>query len=133
MIKREFNVFAIVGASTVLIDFVSYRGLIQLQTIDVDMAKAAGFMVGALFAYFANRFWTFGHKPLTVGSPFRFIVLYVSTLCANVLINSLTLKLIANKAASFQLAFLLATGISACLNFLGMKFFVFRKYSKSYW
>lgn len=129
MIKREFMVFLIVGASTALIDFITYRGLIQLQAIDVDMAKATGFVIGALFAYFANRFWTFGHKPNTVGSPFRFIVLYLSTLCANVIMNALSLKLIANKAASFQLAFLLATGISASLNFLGMKFFVFRRSS----
>ena len=126
MIKRELAIFLIVGASTVLVDFVSYRALIGFQVMKVDMAKATGFLVGTLFAYFANRFWTFGHKSHIPGSAWRFSALYVSTLGANVLINAFALKLLADVAASIQLAFLLATGVSACLNFLGMKFFVFR-------
>jgi len=126
MIKRELVIFLIVGALTVLVDFMTYRGLIELQVMEVHMAKATGFLVGTLFAYFANRFWTFSHKSHVPGSALRFAVLYASTLGANVLINALALRLLADVAATFQLAFLLATGVSASLNFLGMKFFVFK-------
>jgi putative flippase GtrA len=126
MIKREFAMFLIVGVSTVLVDFISYRGLTGFQVMEVDMAKATGFLVGTIFAYFANRFWTFGHKPHVPGSAWRFSALYASTLSANVLINALALRLLADVAAAIQLAFLLATGVSACLNFLGMKLFVFK-------
>jgi putative flippase GtrA len=126
MIKRELAIFLIVGVSTVLVDFISYRGLIGFQVMEVDMAKAAGFLVGTLFAYFANRFWTFGHNPHVPGSVWRFSALYASTLGANVLTNALVLKLLADMAISIQLAFLLATGVSTCLNFLGMKLFVFK-------
>jgi putative flippase GtrA len=48
------------------------------------------------------------------------------TLGTNVLINALALKLLADISAAIQLAFVLATGVSACLNFIGMKLFVFR-------
>ena len=126
MIKRELAIFLIVGVSTVLVDFISYRGLIGFQVMEVDMAKATGFLVGTLFAYFANRFWTFGHNPHVPGSVWRFSALYASTLGANVLTNALVLKLLADMAIAIQLAFLLATGVSACLNFLGMKLFVFK-------
>ncbi len=126
MIKRELVIFLIVGASTVLVDFMIYRGLIQFQVMEVDMAKATGFLVGTLFAYFANRFWTFVHKSHAPGSAWRFSALYASTLGANILINALALKLLADTAVAFQLAFLLATGVSASLNFLGMKLFVFK-------
>jgi putative flippase GtrA len=126
MIKRELAIFLIVGVSTVLVDFISYRGLIGFQVMEVDMAKAAGFLVGTLFAFFANRFWTFGHNPHVPGSVWRFSALYASTLGANVLTNALVLKLLADMAIAIQLAFLLATGVSACLNFLGMKLFVFK-------
>lgn len=129
MIKRELVLFLIVGASTVLVDFMSYRALLQFQVMEVDVAKATGFLVGTLFAYFANRFWTFGNKSHAPGSAWRFLALYVSTLGANVLINSLALKLFADMAIVFQLSFLLATGVSACLNFLGMKLFVFKPIS----
>ena len=126
MIKRELVIFVFVGASTVLIDFISYLSLIQFQVMEVDMAKAIGFLVGTTFAYFANRFWSFSHNSHAPGSAWRFMVLYVSTLGANVLINALSLKLLADTSVAFQLAFLLATGVSASLNFLGMKFFVFK-------
>jgi putative flippase GtrA len=126
MIKRELAIFLVVGASTVLLDFISYRGLVGFQVMEVDMAKATGFLVGTLFAYFANRFWTFGHKPQIPGSGWRFSALYVVTLGTNVLINLVSLKLLANVAASFQLSYLLSTVVSACLNFLGMRLFVFR-------
>jgi len=126
MMKRELAIFLVVGASTVLVDFISYRGLIGFQVMEVDMAKATGFLVGTLFAYFANRFLTFGNKSHVSGSAWRFSALYTGTLVANVLINALVLKLLADLAFAIQLAFLLATGVSACLNFLGMKLFVFR-------
>lgn len=131
MIKRELVIFLLVGTSTVLVDFFCYRGLIEFEAMDVDAAKATGFLIGTLFAYFANRYWTFGDKPHLPGSAWRFVVLYASTLGANVLINALALKLLADMSVAIQLAFLLATGISACLNFLGMKLFVFRPISLS--
>lgn len=126
MIKHELATFLLVGTSTVLLDFISYRGLIEFEVMEVDMAKATGFLVGTLFAYFANRYWTFGYKSHVPGSAWRFAVLYASTLGTNVLINALALKLLADMVTAIQLAFLLATGVSACLNFLGMKLFVFR-------
>lgn len=126
MIKKELAVFLIVGTLTVLVDFFSYRILIGLDIFNIDVAKAAGFLTGTLFAYFANRFWTFGHKSHNPGSVGRFILLYAVTLGTNVLVNSLALKLFANTFAPVQLAFLMATGLTACLNFLGMKLFVFR-------
>ena len=129
--RRELVVFAIVGTFTVMVDFITYRGLAEYKVVGVDMAKATGFLVGTLFSYVANRFWTFGQKLYRRGSAWRFSVLYASTLSANILINAVALKAINNTVVAFQLAFLLATGVSACLNFLGMKLFVFRAISKS--
>ena len=126
MIRRELATFLIVGGLTVLVDFLSYRVLIGFEVFDTNMAKASGFLIGTLFAYFGNRFWTFGHKPHMPGSAWRFAILYAGTLGANVLVNSFALILFANTIAAIQLAFLVATGVSVCLNFLGMKFFVFR-------
>ena len=88
MIRRELPIFLVVGTLTVLIDFLTYRGLIWAQVFSVDMAKGTGFIVGTLFAYFANRFWTFGHKAHAGGSVWRFIIVYSITLAVNVLVNS---------------------------------------------
>jgi putative flippase GtrA len=88
MIRRELGIFLIVGTLTVVIDFLTYRGLIWAQLLGVDSAKGMGFLIGTVFAYFANRFWTFGHKAHAIGSVWRFIAVYSLTLAANVLVNS---------------------------------------------
>jgi putative flippase GtrA len=126
MIRRELAIFLIVGSLTVLIDFLIYRSLVWTGLVSVNVAKAVGFLTGTVFAYFANRFWTFAHKAHAAGSMWRFIFLYAITLGANVLINSIALALLPNMAVTIQVPFLLATGVSASLNFIGMKLFVFR-------
>jgi putative flippase GtrA len=126
MIKRELIIFLIVGLLTVAVDFATYRSLLWLEGVGADLAKAIGFITGTVFAYFANRFWTFGGRPHASGSAARFILLYALTLGANVWINSILLKQFSLHSYAIALAFVFATAISAALNFLGMKFFVFK-------
>lgn len=126
MIKRELFRFLIVGSLTVVVDFVTYRGLLWFEVLNVDMAKGMGFVGGTVFAYFANRLWTFGGRPHAPGSAGRFVVLYAITLGANILVNAILLNQLADYAYAITGAFLFATTISAALNFLGMKFFVFK-------
>ena len=125
MIKRELGIFLVVGTLTVLVDFLSYQGLLALSGWGNDTAKAIGFLVGTLFAYVANRFWTFGHQTHAGSSVWRFGLLYAATLGANVATNALMLQALGPRAGAVQLAFLVATGVSAVMNFLGMKFYVF--------
>lgn len=131
MIKRELVIFLVVGTLTVFVDFATYSSLTQIKVMEVNIAKAIGFSAGALFAYFANRCWTFGHQLHAEGNAWRFSALYVSTLGANVFINSLALRLFVDITSAIQVAFLLATVVSACLNFIGMKFFVFKSIQAS--
>lgn len=127
MIKRELATFLVVGLLTVLVDFLTYRALIYTALLAINAAKAAGFMTGTVFAYFANRSWTFGHHAHSRGSAWRFAILYMVTLATNVWVNAVALMLFREAAlAAVQWAFLLATGISASLNFVGMKWFVFK-------
>ncbi|MGY1449117.1 GtrA family protein [Pseudomonas chlororaphis] len=126
MIKRELAIFLVVGSLTVLIDYLTYRGLVWTGWMNIDLAKAVGFLTGTLFAYFANKVWTFGHKEHAPGSIWRFALLYAITLSANVLVNAGCLALLNTASIAVQIAFLIATGVSAALNFLGMKLFVFK-------
>jgi putative flippase GtrA len=127
MIRREAAIFLVVGSITVVVDFAAYTLLQGWLTLPVDVAKGVGFLVGTAFAYFANRHWTFGHQNSAQGSAWRFALLYGVTLAFNVMINAACLHVFLGLAWSRQVAFLMATGVSACLNFLGMKYFVFRQ------
>ena len=127
MIRRELAVFLVVGTLTVAVDYLAYQVLAGSGLLNTPAAKAAGFLAGTVFAYAANRFWTFGRNAHAAGSFMRFGILYALTLGVNVLVNSAALFLLDNLAFQVQMAFLLATGTSATLNFIGMKFFVFRQ------
>ena len=126
MIKKEMICFLIVGILTVLFDFIAYTLCLWSHFFSVSFSKAFGFISGTFFAYLANRFWTFSHKKKGKGGAFKFAILYLSTLGVNVFVNSISIEILKDITDySTQLSFLIATGLSATLNFLGMKFFVF--------
>ncbi len=121
--RGEVGRFLVVGATTVAIDLASYR-LLMWVGLAVALAKGLGFIAGTVFAYHANRLWTFaaqGGRRRFV----RFCALYAATLAVNVAINSAALFLLGLGEPALAMAFLAATGASATLNFLGMKFLVF--------
>lgn len=124
MIKRELSIFIAVGCLTVALDFMVYRSLTYFFLCDISLAKAIGFISGCIFAYFANRFWTFKKQSTHSGSLWRFTLVYVGSLVANILINQGILSSWDSLAALY-VAFFVATGVSATLNFIGMKWFVF--------
>jgi len=124
-LRGQLARFLVVGCTAMGIDFAVYRGLLALGTA-IHPAKGIGFVVGALFAYFANRAITF-----QLGSGWRqdevvrFVKVYAGALLANVAVNFLVLSLTGRTEAGIGFAFVVATGVSAALNFLGMKLFVF--------
>jgi putative flippase GtrA len=131
MLNRELGIFIVVGSLTVVVDFLFYRALVWSSLLDIDLAKGASFIIGTVFAYFSNRFWTFGHQSQAPGSAWRFCALYTTTLLVNVMVNSIALTQPLQFNISILAAFLLATGVSATLNFIGMKFFVFKSAHQS--
>lgn len=126
MIRKELSVFLVVGTSTVVVDYATYVALLNWASLAVDLAKGLGFLTGTVYAYFVNRIWTFGHQQAAAGSARRFALLYALTLGANVLINAGVLRLLGEWGMARQMAFFVATGVSAVLNFLGMKLYVFQ-------
>lgn len=122
MMRRELARFLVVGSLTVLVDLIAYRSVLASGLAAVAAAKAAGFLAGTVFAYFANRAWTFGHADAAPGSALRFALVYCATLLANVAVNAAVLA----QGTGTTPAFLAATAVSAVLNFAGMKYLVFR-------
>lgn len=125
MITKELRIFLVVGSLTVLLDYLVYRAGVWVAVPTVHLAKAIGFVAGTIFAYLANRYWTFGNGNHATGSMWRFAALYAATLLLNTGVNGLALLVLGQLPGAVQLAFLLATGLSATLNFIGMKYFVF--------
>jgi putative flippase GtrA len=126
--RKEVLRFLVVGFTTVAIDYLTYRGLVAIGAAYAP-AKATSFIAGTVFAYFANRFWTFGGQGTSPGSVPRFAILYATTLLCNVAVNSSLLSIFPSQPFAIQGAFVVATGVSATLNFLGMKYLVFKPHA----
>lgn len=131
MIKQEIKTFLIVGSLTVLTDFLTYQLLLLSSLLSIDTAKGLSFLTGTLFAYVTNRFWTFAHRQPARGSILRFAVLYTFTLYVNVVVNSTMLNVFSEFRWHIQAAFIIATGLTATLNFIGMKWFTFKEHIPS--
>ena len=116
--------FLVIGGTTVLIDLLCYS-IFLFVGLQTHLSKGMSFSSGTVFAYFANRKITFRSDRSGTGRFILFALLYLSTLGVNVFTNERVLDWFERVEFAYAVAFLLATGISATLNFIGMKFVVF--------
>ncbi len=119
-LKKELKRFLIAGFSAVGTDLLAYY--ILLNFFSHDISKAISFFLGTIVAFIINKYWTFEKHDKSYREISEFTILYTLTLGANVITN----KFILDQINSILIAFLVATGVSTILNFLGQKFWVFK-------
>ena len=119
-LKKELKCFLIAGLSAVGTDFITYY--IMLNFLHHDIAKILSFILGTIVAFVINKYWTFERYKKSYKQIFQFVILYSATLFVNVMINRSVLDF----TELVFLAFLIATGASTILNFVGQKWWVFK-------
>tara|TARA_B110001454_G_scaffold200666_1_gene206471 strand:+ start:318 stop:713 length:396 start_codon:yes stop_codon:yes gene_type:complete len=119
---KQISRFSVAGLSAVAVDFLSYYSLINY--LSYDISKTLSFIIGAVVAYVINKFWTFEKNNLSFKELAKFALLYTFSLILNVYMNKLFLDITNNITI---IAFLVATGSSALINFVGQKWWVFKK------
>ncbi len=120
-IKGEIGKFFIAGLIVVAVDALIYYFLLFI--LSPLFSKAIAFIFGTITAYLLNKFWTFKKLGYSRVEIIKFISLYALAMVINVGINSLILFIL----NSLSIAYLLATATSASFNFVGQKFFVFKR------
>jgi putative flippase GtrA len=121
----EFVRFVSIGATSTIVDFIAYWCL--LFVLDIQWAKAAGYVAGTAFSIFANYRWNFAYKGgnrLAVVA--KCCVLYATALVLNVAVNSLFISLLGEERLALLVAFTAAVGLCTVYNFIGMKYLIFR-------
>ena len=103
--------FGAAGLANVGVDLSVYAGLLFFGAA-IPAAKAAAFICGTTFAYFANKNWTFRAGKGSAGQFGAFAALYAVSMAVNVGANS---AMIAALGATLALA------LSATMNFIGMR------------
>jgi len=128
-LKYETGRFLLVGGSIVLVDLICYLSLMYLG-FETSISKGISFCFGAILGYFANRSYTFQSSEAGFLRFAVFCMLYLFSLFVNVFSNDVIIKLTNQVFGSIIIAFLIATSISATINFIGMKYFIFKASNK---
>ena len=119
---KEVLRFLVGGGTAVVVDFCIYR-LLLLFSWNMDIAKMISFICGAGVGFIINKFWTFERKQFVLKEVLKYVALYTCTGVINAIVNRCTLSII-----NIQImGFLVATGVSTVLNFLGQKYVVFER------
>ena len=115
--------FILVGLCSVSIDLIFYYFFIYFEIFDPNNSKRLSFVIGALFAFYANRSYVFKVSEKKISHFFLFCLLYLGSF----LLNSFTHDYIYLISKITFLSFLCATAISTIVNYLGQKFIIFKK------
>lgn len=119
---REILRFIVGGGSAVFVDFSVYIFL-NSNHLSVWISKLVSYILGAIVGFIINKYWTFDSLKFKVSEIYRYIILYVFSAVINTVVNKSVLYF-----SGAILAFLIATGVSTIINYLGQKFYVFNKY-----
>ncbi|PXY34944.1 GtrA family protein [Prauserella sp. PE36] len=119
--------FALIGGFCALVDSGIYWLLLQAGTW-VHLAKAISFIAGTTTAYFLNRRFTFtAAQKGGAGQISGFMLLYTVTFFVNVGTNALALELLPELTWRVALAWIIAQGTATTINFVMLKWVVFRE------
>lgn len=124
----QFKGFLLVGIVSVCLDWGFYFIFIQVINVDSTIAKALSYSFGTLFAFFFNGLFTFKSR-LILSKLLKHLSLYGGSLIVNTFVFSILddAERMNSKTISY-LSLLGATVVSMTMNFIGMRFWVFKNY-----
>ena len=119
----EIYRYIIVGLCSVLIDFLFYYIFIYFEFMDPNYSKRLSFIMGAIFAFYANRTYVFKANEKKISQYILFSLLYFTSFILNSVIHDSVFLI----TGLTLISFLSATFISTAINFIGQKFIIFKK------
>lgn len=124
---KQIRRFLVIGVLSVLVDLTVYLILTRLGLM-THLAKGISYLSGMVVGFIGNKFWTFESARRSAAEPITYLLLYAITLAVNVAVNAVVLAMfvgILPPSWNKGWAFLVATGVTTVLNFLGMRFVTF--------
>jgi len=120
----KFLKFVVTGVLSTIINYGVFWILYENEVVSYLWASISGYIAGLILGYFLNKCWTFSDKG---AHERRKIIGYLFVYITSLLVSIGSLHLMVEYAGlDPRIAQLGAIAISTVLNFLGLKFFVFK-------
>ena len=121
--NSEIIKFIVVGVLAVLIDGTTYALMVRAIGFEHGLSKRFSFILGSIWAFFANKHYTFNSLAPARKEIILFSILYITTYFVNGWIHDIPWEI----SELDWLSFLTATATSTVINYFGQKFVVFHK------
>lgn len=125
MVKKQFLRFITVGLLTTVCSYLIFLVMLNFFLINYLVSSCASFVFGIFIGFSLNKNWTFDSKD---SCPKKIMISYFLVYFFSLLISLVFLKITVEFLKIIpEIAYIASIGITTCTNFIGTKFFVFKK------
>ena len=132
LIDKTLWRFILVGIINTLVGTAVMFSLYNLLHLSYWISSASNYVIGSIVSYFLNKYYTFENKERSWKIVAKFIInIAVCWLLAYGIAKPLTMRLLDSATVKVQenVAMLVGMCLFVGLNYLGQRFFAFRKSS----
>lgn len=128
----EQSRFIVVGIMNTIIGVVAMFIAYNVFHLGYWISSACDYIIGSIFSYFANKYFTFKAEKKSGKEVIRFVInivvcYFLAYGVAQPIMNILLGNMQLSVSIFEQLSMILGMGIFVVLNYFGQKFFVFKK------
>lgn len=132
LLSLEQSRFIIVGVMNTIIGTATMLIAYNVFHLGYWIASALNYIVGSIFSYFANKYFTFKSEKKSASEIIRFVVnitvcYFVAYSVAKPVIEIVLKNIHLSVSVLEQISMFLGMGLFVVLNYFGQKYFVFRK------
>jgi len=121
---KQFVKFVLVGSISTVINYGFFFLLYSTLSLNYIIAAAIGYVIGLLVGFIINKSWTFQAQDKSRNFIFDYLIIYILSL----LIGILFIRFLVEELKIMpEIANILVIGLITLTNFIGVKFFVFKK------
>ena len=132
LIQSQEIRFVIVGVANTVIGTTVMLLAYNLLGLGYWISSALNYIVGSIFSYFANKYFTFQRKTQSLKEIIRFIIniavcYFIAYSLAKPAISLLLGQWVQSVSIMEQITMLVGMCLFVVINFIGQKFFVFKE------
>lgn len=121
---QQLTRFLITGGIATILGYSAFLICLRAFNLHYILANFIAFIVGIIFGYNCNRRWSFNGPHHKSSHLFEYLAVYLTSL----LVSTIILKICVDFFGIIpEIAFILSLCVTTCINFLGIKFLVFKK------